>query len=326
MDWKVSENTGLTQEIHLSENNISEQVRMGMAKEVLTEVSDDGESRAAYDRQGLQQMREAGNTTPEAAELLQKGEVPISASNLLAAQVLMDDPAELFGGLRRYREKYQQEKEMTQITKTVTGEESDETEVSKLWEQLDQQNFADDYRTMFKKMAEETETISLEQADEHLDVRQLQLIHKQLTIAESLREKKEYFLPMQLEDRIAGVHLILRQGSGSIGTVDIQVHTGEEYMEAHLQVSGDRVTGCLVGNTSEEVTKLQKVSDIFHEWIQTDTSANWKAEKFSVVSSRDMTRMAAGETQNAEAIETQTDERQLYRLAKGFLQSVYRVQ
>lgn len=326
MDWKVSENTGLTQEIHLSENNISEQIRMGMAKEVLTEVSDTGESRTAYDREGLQQMREAGNTTPEAAELLQKGEVPISASNLLAAQVLMDDPAELFGGLRRYREKYPQEKEMPQITKTVTGEESDETEVSKLWEQLDQQNFADDYRTMFKEMAEETETISLEQADEHLDVRQLQLIHKQLTIAESLREKKEYFLPMQLEDRIAGVHLILRQGSGSIGTVDIQIHTGEECTEAHLQVSGDRVTGCLVGNTPEEVTKLQKVSDIFHEWIQTDTSVNWKAEKLSVVSSRDMTRMAAGETQNAEAIETQADERHLYRLAKGFLQSVYRVQ
>ena len=68
MDWKVSEDTGLTQEIHLSENNISEQIRMGMAKEVLTEVSDDGESRAAYDREGLQQMREAGNTAPEAAE------------------------------------------------------------------------------------------------------------------------------------------------------------------------------------------------------------------------------------------------------------------
>ena len=39
-------------------------------KQVLTEVSDDGESRAAYDREGLQQMREAGNTAPEAAELL----------------------------------------------------------------------------------------------------------------------------------------------------------------------------------------------------------------------------------------------------------------
>ena len=76
MDWKVSEDTGLTQEIHLSENNISEQIRMGMAKEVLTEVSDDGESRAAYDREGLQQMREAGNTAPEAAELLQREKFP----------------------------------------------------------------------------------------------------------------------------------------------------------------------------------------------------------------------------------------------------------
>ena len=77
-----------------------------------------------------------------------------------------------------------------------------------------------------------------------------------------------------------------------------------------------------VGNTPEEVTKLEKTSDIFLEWIQTDTSADWKAEKLSVVSSRDMTRMAAGETQNAETIESRADAAQLYRLAKGFLQAV----
>ena len=321
MDWKVSEDTGLTQEIHLSENNISEQIRMGMAKEVLTDVSDDGESRAAYDREGLQQMREAGNTTPEAAELLQRGEVPISASNLLAAQALMDDPAEMFGNLRRYREKYRQEKEVPQ-TVTGTGEVPAGTETSELWEQLDQQNFAEDYRTMLQNTAEDVETMSLEQADEHLDVKQLQLVHKQLRLAESLQAKQEYFLPMYLGEQLAGVHLILQQRAGTTGAVEIRVNAGDMELEAHLQVKGDTIDGYLVGNTPEEVTKLEKTSDIFLEWIQTDTSADWKAEKLSVVSSRDMTRMAAGETQNAETIESRADAAQLYRLAKGFLQAV----
>ena len=321
MDWKVSEDTGLTQEIHLSENNISEQIRMGMAKEVLTDVSDDGESRAAYDREGLQQMREAGNTTPEAAELLQRGEVPISASNLLAAQALMDDPAEMFGNLRRYREKYRQEKEVPQ-TVTGTGEVPAGTETSELWEQLDQQNFAEDYRTMLQNTAEDVETMSLEQADEHLDVKQLQLVHKQLRLAESLQAKQEYFLPMYLGEQLAGVHLILQQRAGTTGAVEIRVNAGDMELEAHLQVKGDTIDGYLVGNTPEEVTKLEKTSDIFLERIQTDTSADWKAEKLSVVSSRDMTRMAAGETQNAETIESRADAAQLYRLAKGFLQAV----
>lgn len=319
MDWKVSEDTGLTQEIHLSENNISEQIRMGMAKEVLTEVSDDGESRAAYDREGLQQMREAGNTAPEAAELLQRGEVPISASNLLAAQALMDDPAEMFGNLRRYREKYRQEKEMLQ---TAGSEVPAGTETSELWEQLDQQNFADDYRTMLQDALQETETISLEQAESHLDVKQLQLVHKQLRLAGNLQNRQEYFLPMYLGDQLAGVHLTLQQGTGETSAVDIRVDAGDEQLEAHLQVNGEHIEGYLVGNTPEEVTKLEKTSDIFLEWIQTDTSADWKAEKLSVVSSRDMTRMAAGETQNAETIESRADAAQLYRLAKGFLQAV----
>ena len=321
MDWKVSEDTGLTQEIHLSENNISEQIRMGMAKEVLTEVSDDGESRAAYDREGLQQMREAGNTTLEAAELLQRGEVPVSASNLLAAQALMDDPAEMFGNLRRYREKYRQEKEVSQ-TVTDTGEVPVGTETSELWEQLDQQNFAEDYRSMLQNTAEDVETMSLEQADEHLDVKQLQLVHKQLRLAESLQAKQEYFLPMYLGEQLAGVHLTLQQRAGAVGAVEIRVNAGDMELEAHLQVKGDIIDGYLVGNTPEEVTKLEKTSDIFLERIQTDTSADWKAEKLPIVSSRDMTRMVAGETKNADTIESRIDTEQLYRLAKGFLQAV----
>ncbi len=311
MDWKVSDDTGLTQEIHFSENNISEQIRMGMAKEILTEVSEDSEIRAAYNQEGLQQMREAGNTIPEAAELLQKGEVPISASNLLAAQALMDDPAELFGDLRRYREKYQQEKE------APAG-----TEASELWGQLDQQNFAENYRSMLQDAAEDAETMSLEQAHGHLDVKQLQLVHKQLRLAESLQEKQEYFLPMYLGEQLAGVHLTLQQGVGAAGDVEIRVNAGDTELEAHLQVKGDVIEGYLAGNTPEEVTKLEKASDIFLEWIQTDTSADWKVEKLPIVSSRDMTRMAAGETQNADTIENRTDTEQLYRLAKGFLQAV----
>lgn len=319
MDWKVSEDTGLTREVHFSENNISEQISVGMAKEVLTEVSEDEESREAYYQESLQEMRKAGTTEPEAAQLLQKGEVNTSASNLLAAQALLEDPAELFGNLQRYREKYSREKEMPTA---AAGEESDRVETSDLWEQLDGQNFEDEYRTMLQDAMQETETNSLEQAESHIDVKQLQLVHKQLRLAESLQDKQEYFLPMYLGNQLAGVHLTMQQGMGETAAVDIRIEAGEEQLEAHLQVTGEHIEGYLIGNTPEEVTKLEKTSDIFLEWIQTDTSADWKAEKLPIVSSRDMTRMASGETQNAEKIESRTEATQLYRLAKGFLQAV----
>lgn len=322
MDWKVSDDTGLTQEVRLSENNISEQISVGMAKEILTDVSDDIESRDTYYQECLRQMREAVETEPGAAQMLERGEVNTSTSNLLAAQALLEDPAELFSDLQRYRKKYNKEKEMPVA---ATGEAPAGAEASELWEQLDQQNFADDYRTMLQDALQETETISLEQAESHLDVKQLQLVHKQIRLAENLQNRQEYFLPMYLGDRLAGVHLTMQQGSGETSAVDIRVDAGDEQLEAHLQVNGEHIEGYLVGNTSEEVTKLEKTSDIFLEWIQTDTSADWKAEKLPIVSSRDMTRMASGETQNAETIdriESRADAAQLYRLAKGFLQAV----
>ena len=283
MDWKVSDDTGLTQEVRLSENNISEQISVGMAKEILTDVSEDTESRDAYYQECLQQMREAVETEPGAAQMLERGEVNTSSSNLLAAQALLEDPAELFSDLQRYRKKYNKEKE---IPVAATGEEPAGTEASGLWEKLDQPNFADDYRTMLQDALQETETISLEQAESHLDVKQLQLVHKQLRLAGNLQNRQEYFLPMYLGDQLAGVHLTLQQGTGEISAVDIRVDAGDEQLEAHLQVNGEHIEGYLVGNTPEEVTKLEKTSDIFLEWIQTDTSADWKAEKLSVVSSR----------------------------------------
>ena len=310
MDWKVSDDTGLTQEVHLSENNISEQISLGMAKELLTEVWEDEDSKTAYYRENMQQLRDAGNTEPEAAELLQKGEVTTSASNLLAAQALLEDPAELFGDLRRYREKY-------------SGEDGAKNErMENILKKLDQPDFSEEYESMLGEALQQTETISLEQAEEHLDVKQLQLVHKQLNLAGKLQDKQEYFLPMYLGDRLAGVHLTMQQGSGETGIVDIRVNADEEQLEAHFEVNGDRMEGYLAGNTPEEVTKLEKASDIFLEWIQTDTSADWKVDKLSVVSSRDMTRMAAGETKNAEKIESRADSGALYRLAKGFLQAV----
>ena len=319
MDWKVSDTTGLTQEVRFSENNISEQITIGIAKEMLTDVSDDAESKNAYYRECLQQMREAGNTGLETVQLLQKGEVTTSASNLMAAQALLENPAELFSDLQRYREKYRKEKE---APAEETGKKATKAEAAELWEQLDAQDFSDSYKTMIEDALQETETISLEQAESHLDVKQLQLAHKQLRLAESLQDKQEYFLPMYLGDRLAGVHLTLQQGSGETGTVDIRVNVGDEQLKAHLQVKGEWLEGYLVGNTPKEVTKWGKTSDIFLEWIQNDNSADWKAEKLPVISSRDMTRMADGELENAEKIEDQVDVDQLYHLAKGFLQAV----
>lgn len=318
MDWEVSDATGLTREIRVSDNNISEQIRSGMAEEILTEVSEDDESRNAYYRESLQQMQKALYTEPETAELLQKGEIPVSASNLLAAQALADHPAELFGGLRRYREKYNREA----INAASGNTAQEETDASKLWEQLDQAEFSEEYGNALQKAMEETEEFSLEQADTHLDVKQLQLMHKQLCLAENLQEKQEYFLPMDLGDRLAGIHLTLQHGRENTGSVDICVNMGEDRLEAHLQVTGDRIEGYLAGNTPEEVTKWEKTSDIFLEWIQNDTSADWKVEKISIIDSGDMTRMADGAQESAEKIEDQADDGQLYRLAKGFLQAV----
>ena len=135
----------------------------------------------------------------------------------------MDDPAENCLAICADTEEISAGKEMLQ---TATARKPGQ-KPSELWEQLDQQNFAEDYRTMLQNTAEDVETMSLEQADEHLDVKQLQLVYKQLRLAESLQAKQEYFLPMYLGGQLAGVHLTLQQGAGETGAVEIRVDVGD---------------------------------------------------------------------------------------------------
>lgn len=277
---------------------------------VLRELVRDAENKsiteqiqAGYEKEQLAQLRRVTETEQAAVAMLERGDMPATAENLLAAQELVEDARNPFKALRRKAEE--------------------------LWEQLsDKESFQAEYEETVAKMQSETEEQVFNAAETSLDVRALQMNHRQLSIMGSLSRNEEYVLSMYVGDELAAVHLTLERGGAEKGGISIAVDFGENsHIEARLQVKNGRVDGFLLGKTSEEVTKLQEASDIFYNLLNENASLDLEAVKLPVVSRGNIN--VTGTSENSSQGEVTSQEKRisldngtLYRVAKLFLQAI----
>ena len=183
-----------------------------------------------------------------------------------------------------------------------------------LWEKLeDKQKFVEEYRELTQDAKSVLEEVTLEQCDTAIDVRGMQLLHKQLTVMSSLERCEEFFLPVYVGDMLTRVHLSFERGSREKGSVRIDVRFTEgEQLSAQLSLSKGEIRGIFAGRTTDEVMKLEKIADIFKQ----KASGNWSVGSIGVVGAvAQMPGMDAGSAEDVENTE-------LYRVAKVFLQAV----
>ena len=186
----------------------------------------------------------------------------------------------------------------------------------------DKDAFQESYDAMLTDMQAEVETLTLDYAQESLDVKALQMAHIQLGIMGGLARSEEFVLSMYVGDELAAVHLTLEKGGLEKGSISIEVNLGDNtHLEAHLQVKNNRVEGFLLGNTSEEVRKLQEASDIFYNLINKNASMDLEAVKLPVVSRGNINMTGTSEI-SSQGGKSSPENGTLYHVAKLFLQAI----
>lgn len=333
MDAKISDEVGVLTELVREGKTIPEQIAEGFIEHVsnaLTEVSYNQEADANYRNLQLHEIRQAMEVDADSAALLERGEIPGNAANLLASQALVHDGASPFKSFRQMKDRLESSGHSS-FTRTTDVSESEgemtdalQNAENKLWEGMqDHESFAKAYEETMGELNREIAHYSLEQADSSMDVRGLQLMHKQISVATALCQSEEYILPMYIGDELSKVHLTIQRGTEQRGSIHIAVDFGEDmHCQASLQLSKGEIHGVLVGNTREEVMKLQGTADIFSEMLQKEEQ-NWIMGELPVVSGRS-TIPAMENSMKENGVETAdaVDSSSLYRVAKLFLQAM----
>ncbi|MBR1851838.1 MAG: hypothetical protein IJ794_01480 [Lachnospiraceae bacterium] len=319
MDVKASDEYGTLKELvqKVQSVSISEQISRG------------------YEENRLKELRNAVVTERAVTQMLERGETPASAENLLAARKLATNEDNPYRTLRRAAgtsrpagsdgtraERVRLDSDNLgavgangEVPDDMRADVLDTAEV--LWDALsEKESFSAEYGETIQRLQEEVEEITMTQVGTSLDVRAMQLAHRQLTIMGNLARREEYFLSMKVGGEESLVHLTMEEGNAQKGSISIAVDFGDNsHIEAHLQVKQARVEGFLLGKTTDEVTKLQEASDIFYNLISENT--DFEAVKLPVLSSENinMTRMSGTDSK-------ENDNGALYHVAKLFLQAI----
>lgn len=292
LDAKVGDKLGAVSEIIRNGESIPTQISRAfseVAEAVLTDVSYSEAAEAEYNREQLAQYRSAlASADAECAAMLQRGELPAGADNLIAAMALLGDDEDLFDG---------------------NTEDADSTE---LWQKLDQpEEFEESYEEALTAAKAAVEELTFGLADSCLDVRHMQLCHKQLTIAGRLAQKQEFFLPLEIDGKVTRVHLSFERNSEGSSQVEITVRAGGQTgLSAELGFKNGKLDGILKNN-GQEVMKTEKIADIFRQ----EAGESWTVGNISVVTT-DVCAAAGG------GMDAGTENRELYRVAKVFLHAV----
>lgn len=283
------------------------------ARDIVKEVSPTKEDDREYNKAQLEEQRQAvGNADKECVAMLQRGDMPAGADNLMASHALIhgwDNIFEPRAGRRDGENKAGQER------KPEEAAADREAAGAGLWRSLeDKEQFQKAYAELAKEALESVEESTFSEADSSLDVRNLQLNHKQLTIAAALADQEEYYLPMYVGDSVTRVHLTLDRSNPQKGTVTIGVTISEEeHIQARLYMQNGMVHGMLFAEGKADIKKLQQTADNFKQ----EAGNNWNVGNISVVPSekRMPELVKSGRHGQAETAE-------LYRVAKVFLQSL----
>lgn len=295
MDIRVDDATGTLTGLVQKGVSISDQIAQGYGKAwqtILTDVSYSEEAEKNYYKQEMQTLQEAARAEAECVQMLQRGDIPVTVEHLLAAKAWSGGKGEI---LERWNKK---------------------TADSLLNQLEDEDTFQESYQEMLDDIGEDVTETGIQTADTSMDVKALQLSHKQLYIAGQLAKQEEYFIPLYLDDEMTTVHLTMRHSEENQGRVEISMEMENAHIEGEFTVSGGSVQGLFAGNTQEAVRKLQAAADIFNSSVPEE----WDVKSIQVIETVDKDgigkSMEAGEPGKA------ADNGELYRLAKIFLQSV----
>lgn len=312
LDVKATDELGAIAELVRKGESITDQIAKAFAKnadKVMTEVSYSEGTEAEYNLANLEEIRQASQVDADSATLLQRGEVTVNAENLMAAQALTHGTEDIFAAAGRKGEASKPQEADEEVIRSLD-----------LWQSLEEKDsFREAYTETVEEAVAATEEASFEEAETSLDVRRMQLVHKQLTVVSSLARQEEYIVPMYIGDRLSRVHLTFEKGGAQKSAVQISVRMdNEECLEASLSLENGTIRGILTGKTQKEVMKLQKVADTFKE----EATNSWAVGELHVVTADRMVSVTPA-TRTAEENGTEkADNAELYRVAKVFLNAV----
>lgn len=271
-----------------------------------------------YEREAYRQYREQMATvSQDLLQEMQQRELELTPDYMQAMNTLLEEPDVVLNKIREFMGKAFAGSE----EKSIEGSQEDPDQVVR--EESSMKELPSEYEVFSEEMdrtlEEAVEKVQEEMflQDRYLDVKSLQLMHKQLSVMEQLTGRNEYFFTLQLsEERTSAVHLQFASDAEQKGTIRFDISDPQMgKISGELRLAEDTLQGYLMGNLPETVMKMQSVVDIIGSKLPESVTLG----RVDTINEKSWT--TGRSQQSAERTKAQNPE-VLYRIATVFLKEI----
>lgn len=304
-----------------------EQFKRALEQSLADENSDaaveDARLEEAYQQDCLSRYGEVLQASEDVYQFLERGDFRNSIENVLAANILLQNPSAmfdtLFGKSKNISERIQQVEDIKNIVLERFGEAiKTPEEMAQAQEEL-----ADIAEKAMRGMIVENQNISVR------DLRELHLMNQQFFLCKEQAKEENYVVPIETGEGVTGVSLKIIRGREKKGFVDIMFRgqlMGK--VAASFEAKEEGISGMIA--TDDEQTRqllsdnLATFVDFMNENepepvdIRVAYIPDLSLEHFSTQS--DVRREKAGEVEKAEQSPVQTT--RLYHIAESFIKGI----
>ena len=326
-DIKVDDSVGTISEVIRKEASISEQIEKGFsevqnllnssnqtADDVLKEVdkfSKDEALKKQFANQQLQELQEEIKHLTKEADYLEMYHQPITLDALTGVSVLTTKRGITFKKLVDLETKLQQDT-LESLENGILKEA--EKFLSNLEDEENRERVYRDLVEQTKQILEDTMELKTKN---YLDLRELQSLYKQISVASSLAKEENYEIPMQIGKEITSVNLKIVHSTEEKGEVRITMDT-EAFgkVDARFVDTPDGLEGSILTDYMDGKERLQAHADRLQKALEEalqETKTEVKSLFFGVNEKLDLNSLIKGEK------EKNTEVSLLYKVAKEFI-------
>ena len=232
-DVKVDDSTGIVSEVIRKESSISEQIEHGITavqetlneaksektpEEILEEIQkleQNQDLKKQFAKIQLEEIREAVKLSGKEKDYLQVYHQPVTLDNLQSCMILTNKRGSAF-------------KKVVELEEELSGREISRQEENILKEAedfLDSMEKEESRQEIFDNLIAHTKDILEESIQQrnlgYLDVKELQSVYKQISVASNLSKEENYEIPVQIGEEITSINLKIVQGTKELREVKI---------------------------------------------------------------------------------------------------------
>lgn len=311
MDTIIDENTGVYEGKVEHFHSISAQIERAFANQI--EVLDGyKEALVKYEKDMLSDIQNLSQVSDNIISHLLQNELPVNADNLFAANALMNMEYQVFGKIGKKLKDANAEEAFSEFEEACS-------DFREAFGSEDEANKGVEDFT--KKVQDLLTSDTLEEEARAIDIKELNLLHKQIGMVKNFASNREYQVPVYVGGSLTTIHLTLVRDDSEMGTVNASMETSEYgTVGGKFTQNEGFVEGYLVCENGFDAQTKEMFTNSFVRGLKEE---NLQARRLSFVQSKDVKPEKFGSEGVSEQVSNQkADTKTLYAVAKAFIKAV----